>query len=431
MNSTNFQSTAAVAAGSSLTKEKRKFPRFERHFNVVINGETYLGNDISMEGLSFTTDQPSVLIAKDGLFTDVQVSAADGKTYNIDVLVITSSRVKHGKHFYGAQIIDLADDYKPMHEGLVFDKKEVDNLVNDACEATKSATISIHLENKVNTAIRLLKDVYVYHLSPELILIRDELRAIYPNYAKIEALIKKNPETLSEFIKITQLAFPRKSIDQLMKVRSIINLIGLDNVYDLYVSSVLIRQHKNSRLEKAIMMHGMNAGLAAAELSESIDGISRSEAYLAGLLQNIGAVFLSKLDPVAYGHIFRKSISKPYLALQDELDLFGTTHCEAGVVIAKNWRLPSDLYKGILLHHSQHISADIKSTHNKSCNYALLMMLSNYVACSALGKNYVSDELKQSRDYAMSHLTLSDDSVRAAYRIVMTIGHKVDDIANF
>ncbi|WP_029933874.1 HDOD domain-containing protein [Thiomicrospira pelophila] len=410
--------------------EKRKYPRFQRTFTVTLNGVSFSGYDISLEGVSFSTTETIETIRKGRLYANVQILSQQGMTYRIAALVISSVRQRDEITFYGARIVNLDDALRPMHEQLVFDKFDVDSLLTHTCVPDK-AKMSEHLESRLNEAIKLLQNVYVDHLPPELIMVRDELNCLHPNLAKIEVLIKRNPEVLAIFIKIARLAYPKKSIDQLMKIGTILKLIGIDQVYDLFVSAIMIRFHENNPLEYNIMMHGMNAGLAAAELSDSIEGISRSEAYLAGLMQNIGAVFLSKVDPEAYKYIFRKSLSLPYTAYDQELVTFNTSHCEVGVVIAKKWQMEPEVYKGILLHHSRHISSEIKQTHNKICNMGLLMMLSDYVACSAMGKNYVSDELKSSRDYALSHLTVDEKNVRSAYKIVMTSGNKLPYLSHF
>lgn len=408
-------------------EEKRKHPRYRRNFKVILNHTSYTGYDISMEGLSFTMETPAPNISSGKIFSNIQVAQTEKEAYKIDAVVISSHRKKNGRHVYGARIVNMPEHSYSLHEDLILDKQDIENLLTDTCGAEK-APISVHLESRINIAIELLRKVYVYHLPPELLLIKEELYSPNPNLSKVEDLIKKSPETLSEFIKIAREAYPKKSIDQLMKVRTILNLIGLDNVFDLFCAAILVRQHNNSPLENAIMMHGMNAALAAAELSESVEGISRSEAYLGGLLQNIGAVFLSKINPAGYKPIFLRSLSKPYAARKQELELFDTSHSEAGVVIAKNWGMIPEIYKGILLHHSRHITPEIKQTHSKICDMALLMMLSDFVACSAMGQTYVSDELKQSRDYALSHLTINQVDVKAAYTMVITTGHKAAKI---
>lgn len=430
MASSNQTSIDLPAQAVFNPTEKRKFPRFQRTFTVTLNGVSFSGYDISLEGVSFSTTEQIDTIRKDKLYANVQILSQQGKTYRIAALVITSVRQREEITFYGARIVNLDDALRPVHEQLVFDKFDVDSLLTNTCVPDK-AKMSEHLENRLNVAIKLLQNVYVDHLPPELIMVRDELNCLHPNLSKIEVLIKRNPEVLAIFIKIARLAYPKKSIDQLMKVGTILKLIGIDQVYDLFVSAIMIRFHENNPLETNIMMHGMNAGLAAAELSDSIEGISRSEAYLAGLMQNIGAVFLSKIDSESYKHIFKKSLSMPYTAHDQELATFNTSHCEVGVVIAKKWQMEPEVYKGILLHHSRHISAEIKQTHNKICNMGLLMMLSDYVACSALGKHYVSDELKNSRDYALSHLTVDEKCVRAAYKTVMTAGNKLPYLSHF
>lgn len=412
----------------SAQDERRASPRVERRFQLTHNHTIYEGHDISQGGISLVSEQELPSLKTGITLHNIEIQSAAMENYLIEAVVVSSYRQQDHRHYYGFRILNLNDDASVQHDRLIQSGAGLDTLMDNTCGDGKPS-LSEHLESRLVRALELLRTVYIYHLPPELLAVKEELYKPHPNLAQIESLIRKNPETLAEFIKIAKDAFPKKSIDQLMKVRTILNLIGLDNVYELFSSAILVRQHSNSRFETAIMKHGMNAGLAAAELSDSVEGISRAEAYLGGLLQNIGAVFLSKIEPENYQPIFMKSLSKPYLAREQELALFETSHSEAGVIIAKNWDMAPEIYKGILLHHSRHISPDIKTTHNKICNMALLMMLSDFVACSAMGQHYVSDELKASRDYALSHLDISQIHVRAAYTMVITKGHKAKEIA--
>ncbi|MBE0493999.1 MAG: hypothetical protein IBX48_06615 [Thiomicrospira sp.] len=190
--------------------EKRKSPRFQRTFTVTLNGVSFSGYDISLEGVSFSTTEKIDTIRKDKLFANVQILSQQGKTYRIAALVISSVRRRDDVMFYGARIVNLDDALRPIHEQLVFDKFDVDSLLTNTCVPDK-AKMSVHLESRLNVAIKLLQGVYVDHLPPELIMVREQLSCLHPNLAKIEVLIKRNPEVLAIFIKIARLAYPKKS----------------------------------------------------------------------------------------------------------------------------------------------------------------------------------------------------------------------------
>lgn len=420
-------------------KDRRVHPRFEHNFSITVKGFTLNGVDISFGGLSFESIRHIRKFKVGRLLKKVIVQPQGQPPYVIGQIMIVSVRQLSGKVIYGAKVVKLSQAEQALHQQILAEAESLNALESESeaneagLESTSSnqsakPNLTPHIENRLIAALNQLKKVYVYHLPPELVAAKQELYKASPNLTTVENLIKKNPETLAQFIKIAQDAYPNKSIDQIMKVRTIINLIGLDNVFELLTAAILVRNHENTPLEKAIMKHGMNAALAAAELSDSIDGISRSEAYLAGLMQNIGAVFLSKADPENYRAIFLKSLSNPYSARQQELDQYETSHCEAGVIIAKNWKLPPEIYKGILLHHSRQIPEEIHQTHSQICNTALLMMLSDFVAASAMGQQYITEEFKQSRELAANHLKIKAEHVRAAYQMVATQGYKVHEI---
>lgn len=420
-------------------QDRRAHPRYEHNFSITVSGYTLNGVDISLGGLAFESIKPIRKFKEGRLLKKVTVHPQEQPSYVIRQIMIVSVRKLASKVIYGAKVVKLSEAEQTLHQQILTEIESLQSLdsVEEAYEEDNEPTSSSqtarpaltpHIENRLLAALHQLKKVYIYHLPPELVAAKQELYKANPNLNIIENLVKKNPETLAVFIQIAQDAYPNKSIDQIMKVRTIISLIGLDNFYELITAAILVRNHENTPLENAIMKHGMNAALAAAELSDSIDNISRSEAYLAGLMQNIGAVFLSKADPENYRAIFLKSLSNPYSARQQELDEYQTSHCEAGVIIAKKWQMPSEIYKGILLHHSREIPKDIHLTHGKISNTAMLMMLSDFVAASAMGQQYITEEFKQSLELANSHLKIKPEHVRAAYNMVTMRGHKVQDI---
>lgn len=87
----------------------------------------------------------------------------------------------------------------------------------------------------------------------------------------------------------------------------------------------------------------------AAALADAIGYASRDEAFLAGMLHDIGIRALLTAD-ASYVEVHRESDEGIGLA-EFERDRFGVTHAEVGAALADAWRLPSTFGDALLLHH--------------------------------------------------------------------------------
>jgi len=206
--------------------------------------------------------------------------------------------------------------------------------------------------------------------------------------------------------------------------KAAVNVLGLDEIYNIFLASSLTNIIAQSRLEKTILAHGAQAGLAAAELSYWIPGVTRAEAYISGLMQNIGAVYLSRQSPDTYQELFQTHLSNPITAIDKEQAFFETTHLHLGIFIAKKWHIDPNVYKSILMHHDPEF---IQKTGNVDKVRALIavIMVANFAVASANNEQYMTQELKTYRDLGLSALNLPDNALKAAIAAVQKWGKSI------
>jgi HD-like signal output (HDOD) protein len=75
------------------------------------------------------------------------------------------------------------------------------------------------------------------------------------------------------------------------------------------------------------------------------------EAYLAGLLHNLGAFILMRGDPEKYRQLVAEAASRKVELEEFEEKVFGVSHSRAGTVYAEKWNFPKSLVHVIRLHH--------------------------------------------------------------------------------
>jgi HD-like signal output (HDOD) protein len=96
--------------------------------------------------------------------------------------------------------------------------------------------------------------------------------------------------------------------------------------------------------------------LACAVVAEQLAGacsIERDQAYLAGLMHDIGRLALATVEPVAYKGLLAEAEKKNIDVLGREEELFGVDHPEAGKWLAEQWNLPKLFGDVAALHHRE------------------------------------------------------------------------------
>ncbi|GAB6034845.1 HDOD domain-containing protein [Galenea microaerophila] len=280
------------------------------------------------------------------------------------------------------------------------------------------------MQQSIQNANQILQKVNLPIIPEEVIRLKEEINKKYPNTVTIANLISHHPELLANFLDLVKTNLTDEK-QEIKDARAAVNILGLEDLYNLFLSSVLTNIISESDVERMILNHGAKAGIAAAELSYWVQNVSRSEAYMAGLMQNIGAVYLSRLEPEYYAHLFNQQLAAPLTAYQKELEHFETAHTFVGIIVAKRWHLESDIYKAILLHHDIDF-ANETAGHAKVKNLVSLVILANYVVSATTGEQYITQESKQFRDRALEVLDLPRDrAIKAASSAVQKFGNKV------
>ena len=99
--------------------------------------------------------------------------------------------------------------------------------------------------------------------------------------------------------------------------------------------------------------HALAVACAARQLAPARSelGIEPQEAFVAGLLHDLGKVALSALFPKAYDRIAMQADQSRGDIADFERTVLGVDHTVAGRRLAERWRLPRSLQEVIWLHH--------------------------------------------------------------------------------
>lgn len=277
------------------------------------------------------------------------------------------------------------------------------------------------MQQKLNRAAQILAKTFIPDLPEELTLLQEELGKEHPNSVTVANLIGHNPQLLGDFLALANTSATGQNTE-IKDAKTAVNLLGMDEIQNLYLATSLLQLPLQNNLENNILHHGAQAGLAAAELAYWVYDVSRSEAYLAGLMQNIGALYLSRIAPIEYESLFQNQLSNPIKGIQKEEHYYQTTHMHVGAFICRKWGIRPNIYKAALLHHDpDYIPKTVNDAQTQ--HLTALIMVANYAVVSADKKQYISQELRQYRNLGLQALNLPDNAMQAAVAAVRKWGN--------
>lgn len=134
---------------------------------------------------------------------------------------------------------------------------------------------------------------------------------------------------------------------QITSINKAMALIGFDKVRSL-IMSVAVKPMMMSFSGKALWNHSIRCAVGCQYLSKSLNYGDPDEAFVMGLLHDIGKLIMFIYNKSAFSEI-QKLVSIGADILDAERTFYGFTHTEAGKALVKKWNLP--LIVGITAEH--------------------------------------------------------------------------------
>ncbi len=224
---------------------------------------------------------------------------------------------------------------------------------------------------------------------------------------KIKQLISMNPFLAGELVSLANLPSLSSSID--IKIKDIDGAIFRLGNHKLknFIQSICIKKMLSDFKIKGLSYHSQEIALISAEIARYNRTIRPDEAYLLGIIHDIGSFALSELDE-NYGETFVGKLVDHHDLEKHELSHYGTTHSALGYVTAQAWNLPTYIAQVTLLHHTDKISA-LKN--NKLRNLIAIIELAHALSILKNHKQPNSTEAMAMRDECQAILELSDEQL--------------------
>ncbi|WP_127469974.1 HDOD domain-containing protein [Thiomicrorhabdus aquaedulcis] len=287
--------------------------------------------------------------------------------------------------------------------------------------------MKIEMKLGMDEAIKLIQSCHIDTVPAEIYQLDELMLAPNPNSAHVAQLLSKNPEILGEFLSLANRVLNKSPDDLIFEASGAVNLLGLDEIKRLFLSSYLTKNLPISTEDHKLIVNCHRAGIAAAELSYWVNDISRTEAFFITFLQDIGVIYMMRYDPDYYAQTFLNAqLTSPFSAYEKEFEHYQTAHTFVGSVITRRWHLGDLLSKSLLLHHQESLES-VMAYDAKVAKMVALMQLANVLTFKVFSDHYETAELKQIEEHTVRFLALPDNAVQAAQAALKKWGEGIND----
>lgn len=122
--------------------------------------------------------------------------------------------------------------------------------------------------------------------------------------------------------------------------------------------------------------HALVAALACRHLAPTVSGLSPEQAYVAGLLHDVGKNLFLEALPKSYTTLVQEGFGPPWFVEREER-VVGYTHAAGGAALALGWGLPTGFARALFWHHELEAGQALVPAERRLC---LLMALGDRVA---------------------------------------------------
>jgi putative nucleotidyltransferase with HDIG domain len=136
-------------------------------------------------------------------------------------------------------------------------------------------------------------------------------------------------------------------------VREAVLALGLWRIRDLAFSCNLPLMFANlssSVGKEMFWRHGLSTALISQNLAQMLGAADHEQAYLCGLLHDIGFLVNAVLFPEDFREVLEEATRKKDSVDEVEWRILGFTHAESGRILAEVWRLPVEVAQVIEYH---------------------------------------------------------------------------------
>ncbi|MBN1164120.1 MAG: HDOD domain-containing protein [Candidatus Krumholzibacteriota bacterium] len=206
----------------------------------------------------------------------------------------------------------------------------------------------------------------------------------------LQEIISKDQGLSGQILKIANSALYACS-RRIETLTDAIIMLGFNAIRSLSIMSATKNLYEFTRRGKVLGLkdklmweHSVAAAIGARMIAQRVDVAYTEQAFMGGLLHDIGKLVILQKLPDAFDQIVEEVYNTGRYFDQVELEKLHFTHAEVGALLMKKWKLPEDFEEAIRHHHS--VSPEI----NLDSQLVYYIDLANLL-CRKLGLGFINE----------------------------------------
>lgn len=152
---------------------------------------------------------------------------------------------------------------------------------------------------------------------------------------------------------------------KLTDVNDAVVFLGFDEVkrvaLGVTVFEKILKSGKQKQLDRIFLWrHCLSVALLSMVIAEETNGANPEEAYICGLLHDLGKIFFDLQGRVDYGRFISTLARSNGSMIEEEKQIMGMGHDDVGAYYAYRWGLPEPLILAVKYHHQKYRHLDLQ-----------------------------------------------------------------------
>lgn len=166
---------------------------------------------------------------------------------------------------------------------------------------------------------------------------------------QIAAVLEKDMAMCAKLLQVVNSAFfglPRRTTD----IADAVQFVGFSLIRDLTLTLSIFNVASESKREavEALQRHALLTAGIARRLA---DRATAEDAFMAGMLHDIGTLILNTQLPQLHQRVLEALRAKPRPLVEAEREVLGASHEDLGAYLLQLWALPPAIVEAVAYHH--------------------------------------------------------------------------------
>jgi putative nucleotidyltransferase with HDIG domain len=231
------------------------------------------------------------------------------------------------------------------------------------------------------------------------------------NAFELLKIVSYDPALAAKILKVVNSSFYGLPV-QITSLGRAIALLGMNAVKNLAVASSISTMFRGGEICRGLEAsdlwnHSIAVAVCARELARGMKLEAAEEAFLVGLLHDVGLLLEHQLYPEQLREICDESRAGTHAFRDLEHQRLGFDHAQLGGAVAQRWKFPAGIAAAIRHHH------DPTQAPAEQRSLAWLVYVADTVCCQSSGGFNLTSLHQQIDDAAMNTVPLTWDVLNA------------------